>query len=927
VACPDDNELLAYVERDGAQRFEGIAAHVRDCADCRRLLVLLTEPEVTAPGTDADGKQPAALGRYRIDRVLGQGGMGVVYGGFDPELQRPTAVKTLPRAGVVQTARLRREAAAMAKLSHPNVVQVFDVGEDDGRLYVAMELIDGESLAERLERSPALAWPEVAAMLDAVAEGVAAAHAAGIVHRDLKPGNVLLCRDGRIAVSDFGLALQIRAQTSTDGEPVVGGAEDESFPASETLRAAGTPAYMAPEQHHGDPSDERTDVYALCAMAYHIAYGVRPFARRDGRSLLAAKLARQLEPPRQDAPAWVMAVLERGLAPEPEERWSSIEALRTALRHGGERRRGWRAGVGAAALGLVGAAWIFGSTAATDEGCPRAEEIAAQWADAQPALEALYESNGRAQVSTSFHRVHTDLSRYQASLAAQYRGLCAAATEPTARSQATAACLESAHGAFVAVVEQIDAPPADLVHRLEPAVRLLPKPERCRRPQTPAVSHDPGRFDAIVDLRRQLARAAVLIDLGAYPSAKSSLHALADRATELGEPWLTRTAALLDLRLAYSAGDYRAVATAGSELHALATESDDDETASEAALLAARSLAVTGSPPEAKVWLRHAAAALARVEDPRKRSDFEAAALVVYATAGELDRAIQYGEAAVAIGNDDVGKSEWARGMMLNDLANAYLLDGQYATARDRAERGLKLIEAEFGSDHPQVAALLVTLGSIMVRLGHTDEAAAHLRNADGILERAGAQPQRRFAIRVNLGSIEIARGKFADAREVLLAVDEELVAAGKDEDPLRLVVLNNLAAAEVELNLLPEARGRFEALLRIHERREDGPTTKSAQANSQLGQVDLAAGELESAKARFERALLQYEAAAGADSIGAAHPRAGLGRVALAQGKPGLAVKHLEQATALLGADAQTPQAQDIRGYLKAAQAAADPH
>src|SRR6185295_2959486 len=225
----------------------------------------------------------ASLGRYRLERELGTGGMGVVHAAFDPDLERRIALKVLRLAapGLEAKDRLLREARAMARLAHPNVVTVHEVGTANGRDYVAMELIQGETLADWLRaerRRPA----EIIAAFLAAGRGLAAAHAAGIVHRDFKPHNVLRCRTGRIVVTDFGLAREAQAELPPPREPRGTLAMPSGTPGSLTGITAtgsllGTPAYMAPEQWCGGLVTPATDQFAFCVALWEELAGERPY--------------------------------------------------------------------------------------------------------------------------------------------------------------------------------------------------------------------------------------------------------------------------------------------------------------------------------------------------------------------------------------------------------------------------------------------------------------------------------------------------------------------------------------------------------------------------------------------------------------------------------------------------------------------------
>ncbi len=297
----------------------------------------------------------ARLGRYTILEQLGQGGMGVVYTAYDPELDRRVAIKLVRTAGAESSARLLREAQALARLSHPNVVGVFDVGTFGEAVFVAMEHVDGVTLSAWLRDDRERA--QVVAMFTAAGRGLAAAHAAGLIHRDFKPDNVLVGKDGRPRVVDFGLA---RA-AETVPAPLEGTVPPTAAVGDLTATGAimGTPAYMAPEQFLGVPADARTDQFSFFVALYEALYGQRPFEGETFASLSMNVSQGKVRPApaRTSVPQKLRAVLLRGLRPSPDARHPSMEAVLRALAPfdltAGQSRRNvilWTAGVSVALI-------------------------------------------------------------------------------------------------------------------------------------------------------------------------------------------------------------------------------------------------------------------------------------------------------------------------------------------------------------------------------------------------------------------------------------------------------------------------------------------------------------------------------------------------------------------------------------------------
>jgi Tol biopolymer transport system component/predicted Ser/Thr protein kinase len=276
------------------------------------------------------------VGRYVIREVKAEGGMGVVYLAYDPQLDRDVAIKLLrpdtaadPFEG---SARLLREAQAMARLSHPNVVVVHDVGSVEGHVFLAMEYVRGRTLREWLTKH-ALRWDEIVSLFVAAGRGLVAAHDAGIVHRDFKPENVLVREDGRVQVTDFGLAHGVRGDEPSSAQAPANpnGSGLLGVPVTVTAELVGTPQYMAPEQHRREPTDARTDQFSFSVALYEALCGHAPFGHPTYPDFLDRVLSHAVEPPAVQLPARVRRALVRGLEPAPERRFPSLRAMLAEL--------------------------------------------------------------------------------------------------------------------------------------------------------------------------------------------------------------------------------------------------------------------------------------------------------------------------------------------------------------------------------------------------------------------------------------------------------------------------------------------------------------------------------------------------------------------------------------------------------------------
>ena len=331
-----------------------------------------SDPEEAPEAADEVLTRGTAVGRYLVLDRLGAGAMGVVYAAYDPKLDRKIALKLLrwrKRGGdhAHRTARLEREAQAIAKLSHPNVVGIFDVGVHQGQLFLAMEYLSGGTMRDWLavEKRP---WRRIVEMFIEVGKGLSAAHAEGLIHRDFKPDNVLIDKNGIPKVVDFGLVrLEAALEDSPggpddpdpldDGDPNGGSLamREPRTPLTQSGALAGTPAYMASEQLLAKTIDARSDQFAFCVGLYEALYGERPFAGETLMALVASVVTGRVRDPAKDSevPAWLRRVITIGLASDPAQRWASMDPLIAALRNDPAvrvRRRATAAGAVAVAI-------------------------------------------------------------------------------------------------------------------------------------------------------------------------------------------------------------------------------------------------------------------------------------------------------------------------------------------------------------------------------------------------------------------------------------------------------------------------------------------------------------------------------------------------------------------------------------------------
>ena len=381
--CPVDQIFARLIE--GTLGPDGVRALEEHCDACSRCAQTLAEL-ARAAAPDHDGWLG---GRYQLLEPLGAGGMGVVFAAFDAKLRRKVAIKRLrdTEAGAPadrRRARFLREAQLLASLSHPNVLTVHDVGGIDREIYVVTELVDGWPMSRWVcETEPRPRCRQIIDLYLQVGRGLSAAHQLNVVHRDVKPENILVARNGRVLIGDFGLAGLIG---STEGA-----GEKPGTPASLTQTGAvlGTPAYMAPELHAGQPSDALSDQSAFCMSLYESLHGRRAFTGASAEEFVAAVRGARLRPGGDGVPRAIDRVLATGLAAEPGRRYRSIDALLGELARVRDRRPtrpALLAGVAATILGALALVAVLRHPR-TPPVAPRIES--ARHASAVPAVPAV----------------------------------------------------------------------------------------------------------------------------------------------------------------------------------------------------------------------------------------------------------------------------------------------------------------------------------------------------------------------------------------------------------------------------------------------------------------------------------------------------------------------------------------------------------
>jgi tetratricopeptide (TPR) repeat protein/tRNA A-37 threonylcarbamoyl transferase component Bud32 len=823
------------------------------------------------------------VGRYVVLGRIGQGAMGIVIAAYDPQLDRKVAIKVLRRmdAGGDDRLRLQREAQALAKLRHPNVVAVYDAGVHDGVAFLAMEFVAGQTLREWLATEPPPDRRAVLRVLDAAGQGLAAAHAEGLVHRDFKPENVMVEPGGAARVMDFGLARlgsgAVDSNAGTERESADRTEIDEALNSvrerssgdgQEITRAGalvGTPAYMSPEQFRGGEIDARTDQFSYCVTLYEALYGVRPFTGASilelGMSVVEGAVG---EPPAgATIPAWLRRRLLRGLSASPDARYPDMRSLLIALSDDpGVRRRQWTtrgtiAAVAAASL------WALGRPQPPAPVCQGLDaDLRTVWnPERAERMRASMDATGLGFAASTAVAVERSIGRWGERWVEGREDACADTNVRGEQSETMLdrrmACLDRALRGLDSVAEVLVEADAALVSGAVELVGSLPILDRCddalalaaveQAPATAAAAAEARELDDV------LIRVGVLESAGRLETAREEIAALAHRVEALDHPptrarWLTRMGAI-----EYALGDSAASREHLEPAYRLAIQQRLDEVAAEAgAHLVIAHAADREGAAAARIWGIQAV-------ELAKRTGAERLGVQAHN---------HLGIAALRTGDPDEAQRQFLEslrwleahedrsvelGAVLNNLGILAYDAGRLADAREYYERARDVFTEVLGEGHPNIAASENNLGNTAEARADYDQALAHYAAALRIRKAAfGEEHDAVASTHSNMGNLESSRQNHGAARAHYDRALEIRRAVLEPGDARIGYPLNGRGYLELATGEFSTAVDTFDEVLRLWEAAWGGenrmlawPLTGLALAHAELGHFDqgLAAG------------------------------------------------------------------------------------
>ncbi|MFL5318407.1 MAG: protein kinase domain-containing protein, partial [Myxococcaceae bacterium] len=819
------------------------------------------------------------VSRYVIRDMLGQGGMSIVYVAYDPELDRKIALKMLRRAlseqlGPDARDRVLREGQAMARLSHPNVLHVHDVGTYDDSVFLAMEYVDGVTLRDWLKQGPHRTREIVQRFLDA-GEGLVAAHAVGLIHRDFKPDNVLLGRDGRVRVADFGL---VRAFDTSEGLPSsvqTGGA------ASQLGAVVGTPAYMAPEQRQGGKVDTRTDQFSFCVALYEAFTGERPGARNKHTKL----------------PRWLAPITDRGLSEKQDDRYPSMRELLEDLRkHSGtaRRRMPW---VMMSTGALLVAATVVGVLATRRPariGCEQPElRLGGIWDSAHAdSVKGAFEKTGKVYASDTFSRVSQTLESFSREFNKSWRAACeadAAASNDTAREFATlsALCLDAQREELRTLVTDFAVADSKLLDRAPDAALGLPKPGACVDARTLEGSRQLLKQSiqnpAAQELRLRLARLRAQTREGKFEEAKPNAEKLVADARALKDDPLLAEVLMAQGLLLSDAWEAEKSEKALREGFELAFSVGHDLVAAQAAVELVHVIGYAQERvAEGRQWATVAHAALGRLGNaPELEARLWNNEGHLHFFVGEYDESVVAYEKSLEIRRRVLGEDSPEYAAPLFNLGRNLDYMGNPKAGLEKINEAREILRKALGPNHPKVGIASNGVAWSSLQLGQLETAEKEARLSVDIAAQSGGEDSPIAEdSRVTLAAVLLARGKYEEGVQEALRADKTLTAAGERES-LAAVAAEAECQGLYELKRVADAQKACDRAVELIEKAEDVDPSEHSLAYESRGALYLNLGRPADAEKEFNHSLELLTKGKFPTLI----PRTGLARCAMERG------------------------------------------
>jgi serine/threonine-protein kinase len=841
--------------------------------------------------------------------------MGEVVRAYDPKLRREVALKrVIPSLlGAGGEARLVREAQAMARLSHPNVVAVYDVEVDTAAVTLVMELVPGVTLKMWGKRGRG--WQEILEVFWQAGRGLLAAHEAGLVHRDFKPGNVLISRSARstsqadawVKVTDFGVAKVAGESGSSSAS---GPLRDSDM--TDAGSVMGTPRYMAPEQYDGRSIDARADQYAFCVALWESLHGVPPFEGTPDE-VTASKRRGPPRWPGGPVPAAVADAIVRGLAPDPRDRFPSMRELLELLRP--ETGQGSRrfVGIGLMAIFAVGAGvWAWQNE--RPQPCRGAQaRLAGIWGAPERAkVQAGLSSLELPYASAVWESLSPELDAYADAWRHEHVEACEATTVRGEQSEAVMdlrmACLERARAGLGATVRILENPDEKVLRRAMDVVRALPRLSQCSDVDALLAEVPPPTDSSLAveveDARATVAAARVSTLAGRYDDTLEALDGLRSAsAAEAYPPLAAEVDSARGEALSKMARYEDAEEVLRRSLSEAVTWGMTRVAAQSASTLAYALGGKLARYSEARIFADLAQSFAERLGDPWVEADARSSAGAIATAQGEYAAAEALHRQALRLQEEALGPGDPRLAPAHANIGSLLHAQGKYPEAEAELREALRLHEAGYVGDHPDVASAHINLGASLGDQGDVEGAEREFRAALAIFERALGPDHPDVGVTYNnLGLVLHIQGKPDEAEAAFRRAIEIEERAFGDEHPEVAMTHDNLGNALTDLERWDEARVEYEHALALRLKTLGPEHPDVALSYNNLGNLRDMAGDHVVAEGDHRKALAIRE-----KSLDEHHPlRAmSLDNIAdalVAQGRLEEAKDYYEQAWAIRG-------------------------
>ncbi len=851
---------------------------------------------------DAELRKPGEqLGRFTIVELLGEGGMGRVYSAHDPELDRKAAIKEMrvhtedPGAMARGQARLLREAQALAKLAHPNVVTVYEVGTVRDGVFVAMEYIEGQTLTAWLEGDRS--WREIIQCFVGAGRGLAAGHDAGLVHRDFKPDNVLVGDDGRPRVIDFGLVrstMEEEPQAEERRMEITSGSALDT-PMTRTGAILGTPRFMSPEQHRGRRLDARSDQFSFCVALYAALYDEAPFEGDTLDSLADSVIeGRVRRPGRSSVPGRIAKALDRGLSPRADLRFGSMRELLYALTRPplvtARRVATGGAIVAAASLALV---MTSGNAAEPGARCRDFDRaLVGVWdRNEMGKVSRAFQATGRPYALDTFRRVQTIVDDYAQRWVTARTDACEATHVRGEQSDTLMdqrmQCLDARLADLSAMVGLFSKrATARIVDKAVETAHDLPDLGPCSNADALTTlvppPTDPAIRRRVRTTRKQLARLTIDLRSGKYKAGLPVAEIISKQAKDVGYLPL-QSDALLTLALYQGKlGKHSLAETSLSTSVLLASRARDDRMVARAMVGLVSSVAKQGRADEAITLSSVAAAAIERASGDRDELRASLANNLggLHYAKGRWTEARRELKRAADLRVQAHGEHDPRVAASFHNLGIVAKAQGKYAEAASYHKRALEIRETVFGKNHPQVASSLNSLGALAAAVGDYPAALAYHERALSIFKGLSATHPKVGHSLNNLGSLARAQGKYELALDYHRKAQALWKASYNKDHPLIAASLHNIGADYLALGKLTLARTNLEAALAMRKRLL-GPThAQVGMTLNELAGVIRRQGDPRKARTMYEETIAIWT-----KSLGPNHPNVAAVLINLGEG------------------------------------------